>query len=113
MDDVVDPSYGQSLNEIESFLRKATEATTVAIRNTQGGILVFHLAEVTGSNPRSGRLYTDKAGGWGGSAWYMKSGKNCRHPSGQSRLFIPTPEVRSFLEKNPTGVLCYNTHTPE
>ncbi len=110
---VDDPTQGQTLKMIESYLRAVEEGSKVAIRDTHGGILMFQIAVVTGMKPRSGRLYTDKSGGTGGAAWYMKTGKNCYHPTGQSRLFIPTIEVRNFLQNHPAGILKYDNHAPE
>ena len=110
--EVDDPSRGQTLAQIEAYLRGVEEGDEVAIRNTHSGILEYRIATVTGTKPRAGRLYTDQAGGYGGTAWYMKSGKNCFYPGGQSRLFVPTNNVRAFAANRPL-VLTYNTHTPE
>lgn len=108
-----DPTHGQTLKVIESYLRAVVEGSEVAIRNTHGGILMFQIAIAIGTKPQSGRLYTDTAGGMGGSAWYMKTGKNCFYPTGQSRLFVPTMQVQTFLRDHPSGILSYVTHTPE
>lgn len=97
-----DPSKDQTLDQIEAYLRSREVGDTVAIRSTQNHMLEFKLAEVTGI--KRGRLYTEKAGGTGGLAWYAKSGKNCFHPKGQSMLVIPTDEVRAFIEKHPRGL---------
>lgn len=112
MHETDDPAEGQTLEAIEKYLRNAQENDEVAIRNTHGGILSFKIAKVTGTKPSSGRLYTDTSGLTGGTAWYMKHGKNAFHPTGQSRLFVPTEKVRSFIENNPTGVMTYKTYTP-
>jgi hypothetical protein len=101
---VLDPSMGQTLADIETFLRSAGHETEVAIRNTHAGRREYVIAKVTGSNARAGRVYTNKSGASGGTAWYMKSGKNCFHPKGQSRLFIPTDEIRAFIAGFPQGV---------
>jgi hypothetical protein len=108
-----DPTVGQSLSEITAYFRAALPETEVAIRNTQGGILAFLIAKVVDTKPRVGRIYTDKSGLMGGNAWYAKSGKSCLHPTGQSRLFIPTDAVRAFLAAYPHGLMTYNTYTPE
>lgn len=113
MHETDDPTEGQTLEAIEKYLRDVQENDDVAIRNTHGGILSFKIAKVTGTKPSSGRLYTDSAGLSGGTAWYMKHGKNAFHPTGQARLFIPTDEVRAFIGANPIGVMTYKTHTPE
>ncbi len=85
------PCYGQTGEELEAFLRSRASGDAVAIRTTYGGLLQYELAEVTGG--KRGRLYLDRACWNGGSAWYAKSGKNCRAPKGQAQLVIPTTEV--------------------
>ena len=102
-----DPSAEQVTLEIEQFLRATQEGDDVAIRNTHGGILLFQIAKVTNTNPSLGRLYTNKAGFSGGSAWFMKSGKNCYYPGGQSTLIMPTQDVRRFIEDHPQGRSLY------
>ncbi len=67
-----DPSTEQLAIDVETYLRAAKEGDEVAIRNTHGNTLLFQIAKVTDTNPRSGRLYTSKAGFSGGSAWFMK-----------------------------------------
>ena len=71
----------------------------VAVRETQGHVLEYHLATV--GAVRRGRIYLDKAAAWGGSSWYARSGKNCWSPKGQSRLVIPTEPVRDWIERRP------------
>ena len=84
----------------------------MAIRNTQNSTLEYKIVEVTGN--KAGRLYTDQSAGWGGgAAWFMKSGKNCRHPTGQSTLVIPTDEVRAFAEKYPRGASLFGLMTKD
>ena len=102
-----DPSAMQEAMEIEQFLRATKEDDEVAIRNTHGGVLMFHITKVTGKKPSSGRLYTDKTGLYAGPGWFMRSGKNCRHPTGQTNLVIPTPEVLQFIEEHPQGHSLY------
>lgn len=92
----VDPSSKQTKCEIEQYLRSVNEGDQVVIRSTQGGLLELRITQVTGFNPSKGRLYTEHSGGWGGTAWYAKSGKNCLSPKGQSTLVIPTKEVLEY-----------------
>ena len=102
-----DPSSEQLASAIEKYLRAAKEGDNVAIRNTHGGTLLFQIAKVTDTNPRLGRLYTNEAGFSGGSAWFMKSGKNCFYPGGQSTLVMPTQDVCRFVEDHPRGCSLY------
>ena len=94
---VPDPAAGQTPRQVEEYLRSVKVGGVVAIRNTQDQQLEYQLTMVTGVSPRGQRLYTEHSTGWGGSAWYRRSGKNCRAPTGQSRLVIPTPEVKQFV----------------
>ena len=102
-----DPSAVQEAMEIEQFLRATKEDDEVVIRNTHGGILMFLIAKVIGKKLSSGRLYADKTGLYAGPGWFMKSGKNCRYPTGQANLVIPTPEVLRFIEEHPQGHSLY------
>tara|TARA_B100001123_G_scaffold285250_2_gene317922 strand:+ start:641 stop:988 length:348 start_codon:yes stop_codon:yes gene_type:complete len=106
-----DPAAGQSSEEIEAFLRSREVGDEVAIHNPQGGsnLLNIKIATVTEVRPR-GRLWTDKSADYGDNRWYVKTGKNCGAPTGQSRLKIPTDEVkryaaekRMFLDVPPFG----------
>ncbi|WP_170416198.1 hypothetical protein [Ruegeria atlantica] len=92
----VDPSSTQTKYEIEQYLRSVNEGDEVVIRSTQGGLLDLKVTKVTGTKPSAGRLYTEHSGGWGGTAWYAKSGKNCYAPKAQSNLVIPTREVLEY-----------------
>jgi hypothetical protein len=96
-----DPAESQSPEEIETFLRSRKKGDEVAIHNPQGGLglLTIEIAKITEVRPR-GRLWTDKSGHFGAdNRWFMKSGKNCGTPTGQSRLVIPTDEVRRYAEE--------------
>lgn len=98
-----DPSSEQGALEIEQYLRATQEGDDIAIRNTHGSFLLFHIAKVTGKKPSLGRLYTDTTGLYAGPSWFMKSGKNCRYPTGQANLVMPTQDVRRFIEEHPQG----------
>ena len=96
-----DPAKDQSPEEIEKFMRSLKEGDEVAIHNAQGGggLLSIHIAKVSEVRPR-GRLWTDRSGDFGAdNRWFMKSGKNCGAPTGQSRLVIPTDEVRRYAQE--------------
>lgn len=113
LENATDPAAGQSLTEIEEYLRSCGEGDKVAIRNTQGGILHYTITEVSGTNPRAGRVYTKASATIGGTSWYMKTGKNTFHPKGQSRLFLVSEAIEAYARKYPNGVLSYAYHTPE
>ena len=104
-----DPAAEQSEKEVEAFLRSRKVGDEVAIHNPQGGVnlLEIKIAKVNEVRPQ-GRLWTDLYATYGDNRWFMKSGKNCGAPTGQSRLVIPTDEVRryaserrSFLDHRP------------
>jgi hypothetical protein len=107
-----DPSKPQTADQIEAYLRGCKVGDRVPIRNTQNHTLEFKIVEVMGIAP--GRLYTNQSPGWGGgAAWFLRSGKNCRHPTGQSKLVIPTDEVRAFAEKHPRGASVFGLATAD
>jgi hypothetical protein len=56
------------------------------------------ITEIEGRNPRTGRVYVKGFG-----AFYMKSGKNCFHPKGQTTVVLPTEPVRQWAAANPSG----------
>ena len=68
------------------------------MRQTQYHSLQYTVTTVEGINPARGRAYIRNFG-----AFYMKSGKNCYHPTGQTTLVAPTPEVLAWAEANPHG----------
>lgn len=91
------PCFGQSSEDIESWLRAHIQVGAhVAIRNTQGGLL--HYIPATVVRLGRGRFEVlpemNHSLGTGGNSFYY-SGKNCWHPKGQTRLVIPTDEVRA------------------
>jgi hypothetical protein len=40
-------------------------------------------------NVKRGRVYVDYRPSWGGVSFYLKSGKNCLHPTSQTTLVLP------------------------
>jgi len=60
-------------------------------------LLHYRITVVTSASPGKGRLYTQHAAAYGGGAWYMKSGRNCYSPNGQSQLFIPSDAIRDYI----------------
>lgn len=70
-------------------------------------MLCYHLAKVI--ETKKGRVYVEQGDPWGGERWYMKSGKSCNHPTGQSNLVVPTPEVLKWIEDHPCGDTKFET----
>ena len=61
--------------------------------SAMGNFVVMKEREVTGL--KKGRLYT-QAQGYAGNSWYVRTGRSCWYPTGQSHLVEPTPAVRAF-----------------
>ena len=100
-----DPSGAQTQPDIERYYRNVGPGDPAAIRETQDHSLRFILTTVDVVDPKQGRIYLKKPASWGGTTFYMKTGK-CHGSSnlkGQSRLVIPTFEVRAFAEEHPRG----------
>lgn len=57
------------------------------IRETQGGMVEYTRTRVL--NVRRGRVYVEYKPAWGGRGFYLKTGKNCLQPTGQTRLVLP------------------------
>jgi hypothetical protein len=77
-----------------------------ALRHTQYGRLRFTVTEIEGINPKQGRVYVRENCPWGGNGYYMKSGKSCWSPTGQTHLVVPTPAVLAWTEEHPDGEQC-------
>ena len=91
------PCYGQSAEQVEAWLRANIQiGTTVAVRNTQGGLLHYIPARVVRLGRGRFEIQPEETYGLGtGGSTFYYSGKNCWHPKGQTRLVIPTSEVTS------------------
>lgn len=98
-----DPSSSQTVEMICEYYRAAKIGDAAAIRQTHGSMLYFRMTQI--ENIKGPRLYLKVAADYGGVAFYIKSGKNCRSPTGQSGLVIPTPEVAAWIERNPSGTI--------
>jgi hypothetical protein len=100
-----DPSSSQIESEIASYYRNVTEGDVAIIRETYARRLWFIVSKITGTNPKLGRVYLEDApkSGYGGTAFYMKSGKNSFAPKGQASLVVPTPEVLEHARQYPEG----------
>jgi hypothetical protein len=102
-----DPSTNQSGAEIEEYYRNVKVGDPAAIRETQRGLLRFTITTIEGVNSKLGRVYLPANLAWGGKAFYMKSGKNCFSPNGQSNLVVPTDEVSAWVAANPGGSISW------
>ncbi|MCV9964613.1 hypothetical protein OIU34_22235 [Pararhizobium sp. BT-229] len=104
----ISPCAYQTEDEIADYYRNATTGSVAVVRQTQGHMLVYAVTEVEGLNPRVGRVYIKQHG-----AFYMKSGKNCFHPKGQTTLVVPTEDVLKWAAEHPRGEFDYWTFPPE
>jgi hypothetical protein len=103
------PCCNQTDDEIKAWLKANVRVgECVAVRHTQAGILRYHLATVT--KVGKDRFEVDSLGKGlmsnAGASFYF-SGKNCRHPQGQTHVVIPTDEVKQFHENKLPGVHRY------
>ena len=101
---VKDPSAGQTADQIETYYRVVKPGDSAAVRQTQHRHLEFLITTISDMNPKRGRVYLTREATWGGSAFYMKSGKSCFYPGGQSSLVVPTKEVLEWANDYPCGV---------
>ena len=97
---VPDPTEGQTEASIGKFLRTVTVGDDVAIRETHRGLLRFILTKV--ASIKKGRLYTEQSG-YAGDSWYIRTGRSCWYPKGQSHLVEPTSGVRDFIKQHEYG----------
>ncbi len=109
---VADPTEDQTELSIGEFLRTITVGDEVAIRETHGGLLRFILTKVDNIKKKNGRLYTNKEG-YAGCAWYIRTGRSCRYPTGQSHLVEPTSVVRKFVGQQGEHGKYYSRRSPE
>lgn len=92
------PCIDQILEEVAGYYRSAPLGASAVVRETQYGLLRYHVAKIVGSKPECGRVYVSNFG-----AFYMKSGKNCFHPTGQTQLVVPTEKVLAWIIEHPSG----------
>jgi environmental stress-induced protein Ves len=104
----ISPCAYQTEEEIAAYYRAAKIGDVVVVRQTQHHTLVYKVEEVEGVNPRSGRVYVSQYG-----AFYMKHGKNCFHPKGQTSLVVPTEEVLAWAKEHPDGEYLVSIYPPE
>jgi hypothetical protein len=107
---IVDPAHGQTESEIGAYLERCIEGSPIAIHETHSGILTFTLTVVVEINRRTKGRLTTKAMGYGGDRWYVKHGRSCRFPTGQSHLVVPTPEIEAYVAQHGSlGLWTYRT----
>ncbi|ATU95418.1 hypothetical protein B5P45_22145 [Phyllobacterium zundukense] len=82
------PCVDQTIIDIESYYRNQPEGAPAAVRQTQGGMLVYALSTIQLRRTSSGRINVPGFGDF-----TMKSGVNCYHPKSQTTLVVPTDEV--------------------
>ncbi len=102
------PCGTQTEADIEAYYRHAEKGTVAVVRETQGHILRYTVTEVEGTNPSAGRTYIKNHG-----AFYMKHGKNCFHPKGQTTLVVPNDEILAWAKERPHGETGWWCHAPE
>ena len=96
-----DPSNAQTGDTISAHYRNAKVGDLAVIRETYGGFLRFRLTKINAI--KGPRVYLADEAPYGGSAFYLKSGKNCRSPTGQAHLVISTQPILDFAAANPNG----------
>ncbi|MCZ0734510.1 hypothetical protein [Phreatobacter sp. AB_2022a] len=102
------PCVDQTEDDISAYYRAAAEGDVAVVRQGYGGMTTYFVGKITGKNARAGRVYVDCRHG-GGSAFYMKHGRNCFHPKGQTDLIVPTPEVLAWAAEHPQGSFDFAT----
>lgn len=98
------PCVDQTEADIEAYYRKAQIGELAAVRRTHGGMLYYEITEIDGTTPKLGRVYVRAHG-----AFYMKHGKNCREPKGQTTLVVPTAPVVAWALEYPRGAFGFAT----
>jgi hypothetical protein len=102
------PCVDQTEDDVAAYYRAAEVGAEAVVRQGYGGMTTYYPGKVTGKNARAGRVYVDCRHG-GGAAFYMKHGRNCFHPKGQTDLVVPTAEIAAWIEKHPHGSSAYTS----
>ncbi len=97
-----DPSNTQTADAISAHYRNANVGDIAVIRETYGGFLRFRLTKTDAI--KGPRVYLVDGVPYGGPAFYLATGKNCRSPTGQAHLVIPTQPILDFAAANPNGM---------
>jgi hypothetical protein len=96
-----DPSNTQTAEAISTHYRNAGVGDVAVVRETYAGFLNFRHTTIEAI--KGPRVYLAYEPMYGGPAFYLASGKNCRSPTGQAHLVIPTRQIRDFAAANPNG----------
>jgi len=104
---LISPCIDQSAKDIEAYYRTAEIGQIAVVRHTQGHMLRYVVSDIEGRNDPRGRVYVRNAG-----SFYMKSGKNCFHPQGQTSLVVPTDEIFAWAKDHPRGEIGYSVYRP-
>ncbi|PJR91721.1 hypothetical protein CN878_18950 [Ochrobactrum sp. 695/2009] len=102
------PCARQTEAEIENYYRNQPEGSPAVVRRTHGGILTYQITTFGLRRTRSGRINVEGVGDF-----FMKSGKNCWEPTGQTRLVVPTDEVLAWAAENPRGQMGVSIYADE
>ena len=100
------PCARQTEDDIAAYYRGADIGAAAVVRQTHGGLLLYHVTAIDGSKPERGRVYIRNHG-----AFYSKHGKNCFHPTGQTTLVVPTEEVLAWADAHPRGEFGVSIHS--
>ena len=85
------PCVDQTVIDNESYYRNQPEGAPAAVRQTQGGMLVYTLSTIRLRRTQSGRINVPGFGDF-----TTKSGVNCYDPKSQTTLVVPTDEGRGL-----------------
>lgn len=99
------PCADQTEADIGSYYRNEPEGAVAVVRRTHGGILIYEVTTFALRRTRSGRINVNNSGDF-----YMKSGKNCFEPTGQTRLVVPTDAVIAWANEHSQGETGYTIY---
>lgn len=106
------PDNDQTADQLAAYYRNVKSGDVAVMRCTQGHILEYKIDKISDTKPRLGRVYLEQGEGFGGRAYYAKTGKSCYQPTGQTNLVVPTEEVLAWINdhtgKLGSGVLSYD-----
>lgn len=86
------PCARQTEVEIANYYRNQPEGSPAVVRRTHGGILTYQITTFGLRRTRTGRINVEGVGDF-----YMKSGKNCWEPTGQTRLLAAFASIDASL----------------
>lgn len=95
---VLSPCMDQTVKDVEAYYGVADVGAVAVVRQTQNHQVKYSVSSIGAVPVRSGRVYVEGFG-----AFYRKNGKNCFHPTGQTRLVVPTEQVLSWAAAHPCG----------